>query len=138
MRIIKNYKNALKRNPAFMVFSLVVLLFTGCKFLPQGFFSEKQEIDPYYITGSEENKEYFLELFTLLKAEKPGSEDEFAVVREIAASFARQKDFDRLIHFLSGRIINNPSDPYNSYYLLMIAYANIQQDSKPIAALYFD
>jgi len=106
--------------------------------MPQVFLSEKSEIDPYYITGSKENREYFLELFNLLKTEEAGSEGEFAVIREIAASFARQKDYDRLIHFLSGRIVNNPSDPYNSYYLLMIAYANIQQDSKPIAALYFD
>ena len=95
-------------------------------------------VDPYYITGSSENRENFTVLFDLLKIEEPGSEGEFAVVREIAASFLRLKDYDRLIHFLSDRVIRHHSDPYNSYYLLMIAYAHIQQDSRPIAALYFD
>jgi len=95
-------------------------------------------IDPYYITGSGENRENLKELFNQLKNEEPGSEGEFAVTREIAVSFARLKDFDRLIHFLSSRTLNNPTDPYNGYYYLMIAYAFIQQDSAPIAALYFD
>jgi tetratricopeptide (TPR) repeat protein len=94
--------------------------------------------DSYYITGSKENKENFLELFNLLKQEEQGSEGEFAVTREIAAGFARLKDYDRLIHFLSAKTINNPADPYNSYYLLMIAYSYIQIDSSPIAAIYFE
>ncbi|WP_461248877.1 hypothetical protein, partial [Treponema sp. R6D11] len=46
----------------------------------------------------------------LLSMEDPGSEGEFAVIREIAAGFARQKDFNRLIHFLTSKAINNPAD----------------------------
>jgi len=99
---------------------------------------ERHEIDPYYITGSREDREKFKELFHLLKMEEDGSEGEFAVIREIAASFARLGDYERLIHFLSARTIGNPIDPYNGYYYLMIAYANIQQNSPQIAALYFD
>jgi tetratricopeptide (TPR) repeat protein len=94
--------------------------------------------DQYYITGSNENKEYVLELFKLLRKEESGSEGEFSVIREIAASLAKQKDFDRLIHFLSSKTISNPSNPYNGYFLLMIAYAHMQLGSAPIAALYFD
>ncbi|MCL2210930.1 MAG: tetratricopeptide repeat protein [Treponema sp.] len=99
---------------------------------------ETAGVDAYYITGSKEDKKNLLELYGLLKNEESGSEDEFAVTREIAATFARQKDYDRLIHFLSAKTINNPADPYNSYYFLMIAYAHLQQGSQPIAALYFD
>jgi len=96
------------------------------------------DIDPYYITGSKENREYFRELFALLNKEEAGSEGEFAVTREIATSFARLGDYERLIHFLNYRAISNPTDPYNGYYYLMIAYAYSQQRSEPIAALYFD
>jgi tetratricopeptide (TPR) repeat protein len=85
-----------------------------------------------------ENREHFVELFKLLKQEEAGSEDEFVIIREISASYARQGDFLRLIHFLSPRTINNPADPYNAYYLLMIAYAYMQLNSLPIAAMYFD
>jgi hypothetical protein len=122
---------------AFVIFLFVLALEFSCDILP-GFNKNSADIDPYYITGSRENKELFMELFSLLKQEEPGSEGEFAVIREIAASFARQKDYNRLVHFLSSRTINNPADPYNSYYLLMMAYAYIQQESKPIASLYFD
>jgi len=94
-------------------------------------------IDPNYITGGKENRAHFHDLFSLLEMEEPGSEGEFAVAREIAASFARLGDYDRLVSFLSARIINNPDDPYNSYYLLMIAYAHLQMNSEPIADLYF-
>jgi tetratricopeptide (TPR) repeat protein len=96
------------------------------------------KIDPYYLTGSRENREYFRDLFTLLDGENNSPESTFAVVREIANSFAGEKEYGRLIHFLSGRTINYPHDPYNSYYLLMIAYAYMQQDALPVAAQYFD
>jgi len=117
----------------------VLLLSVSCRFFqnlnPDTY---TEEIDLYYITGSKENRENLKDLFILLRNEENGSESEFAVTREIAGNFARLKDYDRLIHFLSARTINNPADPYNGYYYLMIAYAYIQQDSEPIAALYFD
>ena len=122
----------------FTAFITAISAIVSCGILPERLIKKSPEVDQYYITGSEENREYFMELFNLLKNEQAGSEGEFAVTREIAASFARLKDFDRLIHFLSSRTINNPADPYNGYYLLMIAYAHIQLDSKPIAALYFE
>jgi tetratricopeptide (TPR) repeat protein len=95
-------------------------------------------IDPYYITGSRENKENFRDLFILLSREDDSDANRFVVVREIANSYMRLKEYGRLIHFLSSRTIDYPDDPYNSYYLLMIAYAHMQQDSYPVAARYFD
>jgi len=115
-----------------LIVVLTILSFlASCNIIPL-------DINPYYITGSGEDRERFRELFRLLDMEEPGSEDEFAVIREIAASYARLGDYERLIHFLSERTISNPLDPYNSYYYLMIAYAFIQKNSTPIAALYFD
>ena len=94
--------------------------------------------DPYYITGSREEKEHLRDLFALLADEGNSAESTFAIVREIANSFAKAKEYARLIHFLSGHTINYPEDPYNSYYLLMIAYAYMQQDSLPVSMRYFD
>jgi tetratricopeptide (TPR) repeat protein len=95
-------------------------------------------IDSYYITGSRENREQLRDLFTLFYDDSNSAESAFAVAREIANNFARNKEYSRLIHFLSGRTINFPDDSYNSYYLLMIAYAYMQQDALPVAARYFD
>jgi hypothetical protein len=95
-------------------------------------------IDSYYITGSRENKEQLRDLFILLYDNTNSAESTFAAAREIANNFARNKKYAKIIHFLSERTINFPDDPYNSYYLLMIAYAYMQQEALPVAARYFD
>jgi len=118
--------------------NFTILLSVFLTFLSCGILDENSDIDSYYVTGSGENKDKFKVLFNLLQKEEGGSEGEFAVTREIAASLARLGEYEKLIHFLSARIIRNPSDPYNGYYYMMIAYAHIQRNSEPIAALYFD
>ena len=95
-------------------------------------------IETYYITGTREDREYLRDLFALLADETNSQESTFAIIREIANSFAKAREYARLIHFLSERTIKFPDDPYNSYYLLMIAYAYMQQDSLPVAMQYFD
>jgi hypothetical protein len=94
--------------------------------------------DPYYITGPKESRERLQDLFTLLAEENNSAETTFAIIREIANGFGKAKEYRKLIHFLSERTINFPEDPYNSYYLLMVAFAYIQQDSPAVAARYFD
>jgi tetratricopeptide (TPR) repeat protein len=98
----------------------------------------ESDVDYYYLAGPMENREQFRELFELLKGEEGDAQGEFAVIREIAASYARLRDYGRLIHFLSARTIEYPDDIYNGYYFLMIAYAYIQLDSYPIANRYFE
>jgi len=78
----------------------LTVLAGACGKMPRGHNTVK--IDPYYITGSRENREHLRELFTLLAREDNLPESTFAVIREIANSFARAKEYGRLIHFLSG------------------------------------
>ena len=149
----------------------VLLASAGCGKTPNG---GNTVIDPYYLIGSNENREQLRDLFTLLAGqdnadyvnsidsnevnsnevnsnEVDGNEvnssglnnsgaDEktFAIVREIANNLTRAKEYGKLIHFLGQRTVHYPNDPYNSYYLLMIANAYIQQDAPAVAALYFD
>jgi tetratricopeptide (TPR) repeat protein len=127
--------------PLHMHMRLILIAFIGffaavCCKIPSG--SVPAYIDPYYVTGSHENREQLRDLFMLLHDAGNNSENTFAVVREIANNFAKNREYSRLIHFLSKRTIIYPDDPYNSYYLLMIAYAYTQQDSLPVAARYFD
>ncbi|MCL2066263.1 MAG: tetratricopeptide repeat protein [Treponema sp.] len=129
-----------KANKNWLCLTTVLLLAAcfavSCEKFTNG--ANAETVNPYYISGSRENREQFRELFNLLKTEKDSAQNEFAVVREIAASYARLRDYGRLIHFLNERIINDSADIYNGYYLLMIAYAYMQLDSNPIAARYFD
>jgi len=96
------------------------------------------EINPHFLVGSRENREQLKALFTLLDAEGNSSEKNFAVVREISNNFFREGEYGRLIHFLGGRTVRFPEDPYNGHHFLMIAYAHMRQGSMPIAARYFD
>ncbi|MDR1902503.1 MAG: tetratricopeptide repeat protein [Treponema sp.] len=92
----------------------------------------------YYLAGTKDRQEVFEHLFELLAEEGRNEEEQFSVVREIANEYARIKEYGKLINFLGSVTDRYPDDPYNSYYLLMIAYAYIQQEAYPVAGLYFD
>jgi tetratricopeptide (TPR) repeat protein len=127
-----------KKHRPLVVASLLALalLVTVCGRAIQN--ADAVKIDPYYFTGDRKDREHFRELFTLLSREQDSTESQFVMIREIANSYARLLEYGRLIHFLCSHTVNVPDDPYNSYYLLMIAYAYIQQNSYPVAARYFD
>jgi hypothetical protein len=95
-------------------------------------------VDPYYITGSQAERETLKQLFALLAKETEPGETQFAVVREIGNRYARLKEYGKLITFLTARIHRNPDDPYNTYYLFMTAYGYLEQEADTVAALYFD
>ena len=115
--------------------------------------------DPYFISGTKEEQDKLKTYFTLLASEagspsteglstvrpKPearpevrDSREQFTLVREIANSYVRMKEYSKLINFLSSRVHQNQDDFYAPYYLFMIAYAYQQMDAYPMAALYFD
>ncbi|MCL2880163.1 MAG: tetratricopeptide repeat protein, partial [Treponema sp.] len=96
------------------------------------------KIDPYYLTGSKENDESLRDLFTLLAKEDTSSPEQFAITREIANTYARLKEYSKLINFLGSCTTGDEENPYNSYYLLMTAYAYKQLQAEPVAARYFD
>jgi tetratricopeptide (TPR) repeat protein len=122
-------------NPCLLIPTLAVFM-TGCAF--SGDRTAPEKLDPYYISASGTARENLQALFTLLAAEAEPGETQFAVIREIANTYAQQKEYRRLINFLTMRSNKFPDDPYNAYYLLMIAYAYLQEDAAPVAALYFD
>jgi tetratricopeptide (TPR) repeat protein len=120
----------------FFCAALCALLLSGCGngWLP---LRETVAIDSYYLTGSEENRESLGSLFDLLEEESAG-EERFAINRAIANNYVKQKEYARLINFLTSRVDKNPDDPYNTYYLFMTGWAYTQQEAYPPAALYFD
>ncbi|MDR3301783.1 MAG: tetratricopeptide repeat protein [Spirochaetaceae bacterium] len=99
---------------------------------------DKTDFRRYYLNKTSAQKEVLKELFSLL-AQKNNSDDEnFSIVREIANQYRRLNDNYRIINFLSEWVHDHTADPYNSYYLLRIATCYLREDSKAIAALYFD
>jgi len=94
--------------------------------------------DLYYLSGSKEDRETLEKYFYLLSAEAESSQEQFAIIREIANTYIKQKEFGKLINFLTNRTHHHSGDPYSAYYLFMIAYGYQQMEAYPAAALYFD
>ncbi|MDR1949707.1 MAG: tetratricopeptide repeat protein [Spirochaetaceae bacterium] len=122
-----------KYSLVFMLLCGSVPLFSGCA-VP----GTPEPADPYYMAGEPEHRGIFRDLFTLLQDETISGEEQFSVVQEIANEYARLKEYGRLINFLTSWSNKHPNDPYTAYYLFMTAYAYVQQDALPVAALYFD
>ena len=94
--------------------------------------------DPEYLAGSKADQEALRNLFALLSLETQSGETRFAVIREIAGYYVRSREYGKLTHFLAARIAGDPEDPYNAYYLHLIAYAHKERRAYPVATLYFD
>jgi len=130
---------------AAILISVPAILFSCCENtanssgsqLPPVYRAEAR-IDPYYLCGTKEDQETLKNYFSLLAAEAESSPEQFAVIREIANAYLKQKEYSKLINFLGARVHQNPDDPYNTYYLFMIGFGYQQMEAYPAAALYFD
>jgi len=147
---------------SFIIVSFILIGLSTCENIKKSFFAIDQgnAEDPYFISGTKEEQDKLKTYFTLLASEAgslstegqglrteglrteglrtEGSREQFTLVREIANSYVRMKEYSKLINFLSSRVHQNEDDFYAPYYLFMIAYAYQQMDAYPMAALYFD
>ena len=78
------------------------------------------------------------ELKKLLERGNLTSETQYAIVNRLANNMLSVKDYNSLILFLTTWVENHPEDTFNSYWLLMTAYAYLETDAKPIAEYYFE
>lgn len=62
----------------------------------------------------------------------------YSIINQIANSYLENKDYQGLVLFLTDWVEQNPADMYNSYWLLMTAYAYRSMGAEPIAEYYFD
>src|SRR5574344_1895837 len=85
---------------------------------------------------SVENKQ--AELTTLLQNPKLDPGSRYAMVNQIAENLLSINDYQGTILFLTDWVERNPDDKYNSYWLLMTAYAYVSIKAEPIAEYYFD
>ena len=60
------------------------------------------------------------------------------MVNRIANNMLSVKDYTNMIVFLTEWAEDHPDDPYNAYWLLMTAYAYLENDAEPIAEYYFE
>jgi tetratricopeptide (TPR) repeat protein len=130
---------------AIIIASFLLIFLSACENANKSSFPADQgkPEDPYFISGTKEEQDKLRTYFALLASEAgsqrtEGSREQFTIVREIANSYVRMKEYSKLINFLSSRVHQNEDDFYAPYYLFMIAYAYQQIEAYPMAALYFD
>ena len=78
------------------------------------------------------------QLIQLLNSGHPDAETRFALMNSIAENLLAEKKTDNLILFLTSSVEKNPDDPYNAYWLLMVAQTYLETDSPKIAEYYFE
>lgn len=109
------------------LFSIIILFFscTGNK-------------HSFFITGDEAQQK---ELHTLIKSvdeEETNFKKRFILLERITQLYIQSRDLHTMNLLLSDYVDSNPDDPYNSYYLLLIAYNYLHMDSIPFAIHYFE
>lgn len=78
------------------------------------------------------------DLFAILEESNLSNETKFSVINQLASTYKTQGKESDLILFLTDYVENNPSDPYNAYWLLMIAHFYMESEAEKIAEYYFD
>jgi tetratricopeptide (TPR) repeat protein len=91
----------------------------------------------YYMVGSREEKQELATLFRLLEQEPESSSNMVVLIEQIAGYLYQAGHPEKMTVFLTSRIADNPDDPYNAYYLLLIAQHYKSTDSAPVARHYF-
>jgi hypothetical protein len=91
-----------------------------------------------YITGGGEQKQELKVLFQALEKEREPGENRFILMQQIANRLAGYSSPQKLILFLTTYVEQNPADPYNAYYLGLVAAAYRDAGAYPLAIHYYD
>lgn len=118
----------LKKYTAILLASLIIITsFTGCAKK-----SSSQNTTDNFASKQIKELQDHLENSVLIDKQR------YSIINQLANNYLAQKDYQGLILFLTDWVEKNPDDMYNSYWLLMTAYAYLSIDAEPVAEYYFD
>jgi len=92
----------------------------------------------YLTVNLKERKAEQKQLITLLTRRNNESETRFALMNRLATNLLAEGNKASLIVFLTQAVEEHPDDPYNAYWLLMVAHAYLEDGSSQIARYYFE
>lgn len=93
---------------------------------------------PYYVIGSEQEKNELLQLSKAIEKESSNPEANFILIQEITKILHNQHKLEVLNLFLTTYVEKHPDDPFNGYYLLLTAQNYLNNKAIPFAIHYFD
>ncbi len=90
-----------------------------------------------YIVGNQEQRKELSHLFINLQKKAPGTDSRFIVIQEIIKTL-HAADHEKLLNlFLTSCVEEHPENPYNGYYLYVVAQNHLKAGAEPFAIHYF-
>ncbi len=112
------------------IYKSVFLIFLFCSSILC--FSCQREPEP----GSKEKTQ--AELKEILLTQELEPKQRYTIINQMANALLSEQDYQGVILLLTNWVEENPDDMYNSYWLLMTAYAYLSLNAEPVAEYYFD
>lgn len=85
-----------------------------------------------------EEKNTQKQLEHILNTQELEAKQRYNIINQMANQLLVKEDYQSLILLLTDWVEKNPEDMYNSYWLLMTAYAYLSTGAEPIAEIYFE
>lgn len=106
----------------------IILVFSGCSVDTSGI----------YITGNEAQQEELRSIFHTMEKQGHNYESRFILMQRIIQLYQQIKNLYLLNLYLSEYAATYPDDPFNGYYLLLMAYNYKELNAIPFAVHYFE
>ncbi|MDY7026996.1 MAG: hypothetical protein SVR04_01740 [Spirochaetota bacterium] len=116
---------------AALVFTVI---FGACSYNAQPI----SQSNKYYIVGDKELQKELKLLFRDLEGQQENPESRFIIIQEITKKLHGAGENNLLNLFLSSYVETHKDDPYNGYYLLIVARNYLSQGAEPFAVQYFE
>ncbi len=113
--------------PGFLLLILFLIIFSGCN-----------EESSYYLVGSKEEKKELRNLISIMNDENTKSESKFIIIQQISKILHASARSALLNLFLTTYVERHPEDPFNAYYLFLVAKNYMEDEAFPIAVHYYE
>ncbi|TFG64967.1 MAG: tetratricopeptide repeat protein [Spirochaetales bacterium] len=91
-----------------------------------------------YLQGVKEKKPELKKLFSQLKKQTVNNESRFIIIQQIIRIMLQENETEALNLFLTSYTEENSADPFNGYYLMVVAQNYKQAGAFPFAVFYYD
>lgn len=91
-----------------------------------------------YLRGIKDRRPELAKLFSQLKKQADNNESRFIIMHQIIKIMLQEDQIDNLNLFLTTYTESHLEDPFNGYYLLVVAQNYRRAEAFPIAAMYYE
>lgn len=122
----------------FVNFIFVFIVSCGILIFLSSCFASEKSSGIAFLSAKKQTEEARKQLLNLLDDSSLSAQSKYAVINRIANNLRATENYNEMILFLTDWVEKNPSDIYNSYWLLMVASNYLDNDAEPVAEYYFE